>query len=167
MKRNIRRIGPWVVVGVLAAGCGGSSGTDESAARAEASVADSAADMDSLAVASSADETAAGTAADTADPFAGFELDAGPTVSTDLRRLSLMLRNDAPTMAIVHADGGADEVLLDSVPAGSGRRVDLLTRASVVTLRAETPDRRALRTIEVAVGADTVVEVLVGAAGPP
>lgn len=152
-------MGAWLLAGLLAAGCGGGEEAGTAAA-ADSGMIDSAAVVDSVAASTSADSAAP-------DPFTGFELDAGPQVSADPKRLSLLLRNDAPSVAIVHADGGADEVLLDSVPAGSGRRIDLLTRAPVVTLRAETPDGRALRTVEVAVGVDTVVEVLVGGAARP
>jgi len=102
-----------------------------------------------------------------ADPFAGFELSADPQVSTELRRLSLLLRNDGPSVVVVHADGGAEEILLDSVPAESLHRVDLLTRAPVVTLRAEAPGGRTLSTAEVAVGPDSIVEVRVGTAADP
>lgn len=159
MKRNTRRVGLWVVASLFAAGCGG-AGKAGTGAAADSVMSDSTAVVDSVAASTSPDSAGS-------DPFTGFELDAGPQASADLRRLSLLLRNDATSMAIVHADGGADEVLLDSVPAGSGQRVDLLTRAPVVTLRAETPDGHALRTVEVAVGADTVVEVLVGGAARP
>ena len=102
-----------------------------------------------------------------ADPFAGFELSADPQVSAELRRLSLLLRNDGPSVVIVHADGGAEEVLLDTVPAASRHRVDLLTRAPVVTLRTEAPGGRTLSTAEVAVGPDSIVEVRVGTAAEP
>ena len=102
-----------------------------------------------------------------ADPFAGFELSADPQVSAELRRLSLLLRNDGPSVVVVHADGGAEEVLLDSVPAESRHRVDLLTRAPVVTLRAEAPGGRTLSTDEIAVGPDSIVEVRVGTAAEP
>lgn len=101
------------------------------------------------------------------DPFAGFELSADPQVSAELRRLSLLLRNDGPSVVVVHADGGAEEVLLDSVPAESRHRVDLLTRAPVVTLRAEAPGGRTLSTAEIAVGPDSIVEVRVGTVAEP
>jgi hypothetical protein len=101
------------------------------------------------------------------DPFTGFELSADPQVSAELRRLSLLLRNDGPSVVVVHADGGAEEVLLDSVPAESRHRVDLLTRAPVVTLRTEAPGGRTLSTAEVAVGPDSIVEVRVGTAAEP
>lgn len=168
MNGNLRGIGPRVAVVLLVAACGGSSEAERSAPPANSPVAvDSGAVTDSVGSASSAEETGEGTTPAAADPFTGFELDAGPSVSEDLRRLSLMLRNDAPTMAIVHADGGAGEVLLDSVPPGSRQRVDVLTRAPVVTLRATTLAGHALRATEVAVGPDTIVEVLVGGVTEP
>jgi hypothetical protein len=68
--------------------------------------------------------------------------------------------------AIVRASGGADEVLLDTVPPTATHRVDVLTRAASVTLRSLGEDGRTLRTIDVAAGPDTVVEVRVDGASP-
>lgn len=99
------------------------------------------------------------------DPFAGFELEAGEAAGAEPRRLSLRLVNAGEELAIVFADGGAGEVLLDSVPPQSEARVDVLTRAPAVTLRSVGSSGAELRTTEVTLGPDTVVAVRVGA-GP-
>lgn len=159
MNRNLLPVGPWLLAVCLVASCIG-SGETETAASAESALLDSAVVAESVASAAASDST-------TPDPFAGFPLEAGPEVSADPRRLRLLLRNDAGLMAIVRADGGAGEVVLDSVPPASRRRVDLLTRAPTVTLRVQTSEGRALRTVEVVVGTDSLTEVLVGAADGP
>lgn len=165
MNRILRRIWPPLAACLALAGCVDSdSGANGSATPSDSANVAPARD-------SAGDTTAAMTpaAGDTApaDPFAGFELGADPQVSAELRRLSLLLRNDGPSVVVVHADGGAEEVLLDSVPAESRHRVDLLTRAPVVTLRAEAPGGRTLSTAEIAVGPDSIVEVRVGTAAEP
>jgi len=99
-----------------------------------------------------------------ADPFAGFELDAGPGADAADRRIALLLRNHNAGMAIVYADGGAGEVLLDSVAAGSAVRIDILSRASMIALRSVTEDGALLRATEVSPGLDTIIEVVVGSA---
>lgn len=107
------------------------------------------------------------TPADTApDPFAGFQLESGPGASAEPRRLALSLRNDGPVPAIVRASGGADEVLLDTVPPGASHRVDLLTRAPSVTLRSLAADGRTLRTGDIVLGPDSIIEVRVDREAP-
>ena len=98
------------------------------------------------------------------DPFAGFELEAGPEAGAVDRRIALLLRNQADRLAVVYADGGAGEVLLDSVPAGSDSRVDILSRASTITLRSLSAEGELLREAEVTPAPDTQIEVIVGAA---
>lgn len=100
------------------------------------------------------------------DPFAGFELEAGPEAGAVDRRIALLLRNHSDRLAVVYADGGAGEVLLDSVPAGSDSRVDIVSRASMITLRSLSGEGDLLRVAEVTPAPDTVIEVMVGAASP-
>ncbi len=120
------------------------------------------------------DGVAAGIAADSgretqpdtglaADPFTGFELDADPATAVE-RRVALLLRNHDARTAVVYADGGAGEVLLDSVPPGSDIRVDILSRAATIALRSVAPDGELLRETEVSPGPDTIVDVIVGPA---
>ena len=52
----------------------------------------------------------------------------------------LVIFNPHPVTLIVFADGGAGEVLLDTVDAGDSARVRLLIGADSVTLRAVSPD---------------------------
>ena len=161
----MRRIWPALAACLTLAGCVDS----DSNANGSGTPVDSttvAAAPDSAGDTTTAEAPAAGDTAP-ADPFAGFELSADPQVSAELRRLSLFLRNDGSSVVVVHADGGAEEVLLDSVPPESRHRVDLLTRASVVTLRTEAPGGRKLSTAEIAVGPDSIVEVRVGTAAEP
>lgn len=163
MKKRLIRSRFTIAAGlVLLAGCGG--GGERPAEQAETS---SAVDSPEVAVdgaaaaagTTGADETPAGASS---DPFAGFELAAGETASIEPRRIALRLVNPDDGTAIVFADGGAGEVLLDSVAARSEARVDVLTRAPVVTLRSVGPSGRELRATEVTVGPDTVVAVGVG-----
>jgi hypothetical protein len=100
------------------------------------------------------------------DPFTGFQLDADPVNHVE-RRIALLLRNHDARTAIVYADGGAGEVLLDSVPPGSDIRVDILSRAGTIALRSVTPEGDLLRATEVSPGADTVVGVIVGPPSAP
>lgn len=150
-----------VLVLVTALACGGSdAATDDPAPDG----ADTAVLEDSVAPVG-ADSSRAG-APDTglsADPFPGFELDANPAEAVE-RRVALLLRNHAARTAIVYADGGAGEVLLDSVPPGSDVRVDILSRAATIALRSVAPDGELLRETEVSPGPDTVVDVIVGPA---
>lgn len=101
-----------------------------------------------------------------ADPFAGFQLEAGPGVSDVPRQIALRLRNDSEQTALVYADGGAGEVLLDSVPPKAESRIDVVTRAGTISLRSVSPDGTSLRSTEVTAGLDTVVEVIVGRGAP-
>lgn len=145
---------PLLIAGLLVVGCGG--------AETDARQPDGASASGDTAAIAADSTTADSTFADTTpDPFAGFQLESGPAASAELRRLALSLRNDGAVPAIVRASGGAEEVLLDTVPPGAARRVDLLTRAASVTLRSLAADGRALRTRDVTVGADSVVEVRV------
>lgn len=98
-----------------------------------------------------------------ADPFTGFELDADSPTAVE-RRIALLLRNHDARMAVVYADGGAGEVLLDSVPPGTDIRVDILSRAATIALRSVAPDGEVLRETEVSPGPDTIVDVIVGPA---
>lgn len=98
----------------------------------------------------------------TDDPFTGFELEADPTLNAAERRIALLLRNHDARTAIVYADGGAGEVLLDSVPPGAETRVDILSRAGTIALRSVTPEGEVLRNTEVSPGPDTIVDVIVG-----
>lgn len=100
------------------------------------------------------------------EPFFGFRLDAEPEAATESRRLALRLVNPGERLAVVYADGGAGEVLLDSVPAASESRIDVLTRAPRVGLRSVASDGAPLRSTEIEVGPDTVRSVLVGDATP-
>lgn len=150
---------------VTALACGG---VDDATDEAPPDGGDAAALEDSLAPAAAADAADSGRAAapDTglaADPFTGFELDADPA-NAEERRIALLLRNHDARLAVVYADGGAGEVLLDSVPPGSDIRVDILSRAATIALRSVTPDGELLRATQVAPGPDTVVDVIVGPA---
>lgn len=120
---------------------------------------------DSVAPGSVADSNRAAPpdAGSAADPFTGFDLDADPANAVE-RRIALRLRNHAAHSAVVYADGGAGEVLLDSVPPGSDIRVDILSRAATIALRSVAPDGELLRETEVASGPDTIVDVIVGPA---
>lgn len=145
-----------VVAGLAASACGGADdeGND---ARSDAAVVE-----DRVAPDSAADPVPATRDTGSADdPFTGFQLDAD-AANTLERRLALLLRNHDDRMAIVYADGGAGEVLLDSVPPGSEIRIDILSRASTIALRSVTPDGELLREAEVSPGPDTVVAVIVG-----
>lgn len=97
------------------------------------------------------------------DPFYGFDLDHTVVAATEQRKLALRLFNDGSEDVLVFADGGAGEVRIDSVAAGAWTRVDLLTRASVITLRSTSLTGRVLRRIEIATGADTVRDVVISA----
>jgi hypothetical protein len=148
----------------LAAACGGSEDpADSSRARA----ADGGGDAAVESTGGIAPDTAAVVVPDTdsaADPFAGFELDSGPAANPVDRRISLLLRNHDARTAIVYADAGAGEVLLDSVAPGSEARVDILSRAGTIELRSVTPEGELLRATEVSPGPDTIVDVIVGPA---
>lgn len=95
------------------------------------------------------------------DPFGGFELP-GDSGAGDMRKFRLRLRNDGDGIAIVFADGGAGEVLVDSVPAGSWRPVDIESRARFVRLRSVDAAGDPLREIDLGQPADTAVDVAVG-----
>lgn len=100
---------------------------------------------------------------DSLDPLFGFDLDAPAAGTSEQHRLALRLRNDGEEDALVFADAGAGEVLVDSVAAGSWTRVDILTRASRVVLRSATPAGRNLRRIEIETELDMLREVVIQA----
>lgn len=145
-----------VLAAVAASACGGADHEADDVRPNDAVVEDSVAS-------DSASDTAPATrdtgSAD--DPFTGFQLDADAANAVE-RRSALLLRNHDARMAIVYADGGAGEVLLDSVPPGSESRIDILSRASTIALRSVTPDGELLRETEVSPGLDTIVAVIVG-----
>lgn len=101
------------------------------------------------------------------DPFFGFDLDRTVASTTDQQELALRLRNEGLEDVLVFADAGAGEVWVDSVSAGGWTRVDLVTRAPVVTLRSTDLGGRFLRRLEITVdvggGVDSVREVIVSA----
>jgi hypothetical protein len=101
--------------------------------------------------------------ADSLDPLYGFDLDPPATSSSQQQRVALRLRNDGEEDALVFADGGSGEVLIDSVTAGSWTRVDVLTRASKIVLRSATPTGRSLRRIEIETDLDMLREVVIQA----
>ena len=151
-----------VLVLATAVACGGA---DDATEDPSPDAADAPALEDSVAPGSATDSVRAA-APDTglsADPFKGFELDADPATA-DERRIALLLRNRDARTAVVYADGGAGEVLLDSVPPGSDVRVDILSRAATIALRSVTPDGALLRETVVSPGPDTIVDVIVGPA---
>lgn len=151
-----------VLILATALACGGA---DDATDDPPPDGADAAALNDSAAHGSVADSNLAG-APDTgsvADPFTGFELEADPAAAVE-RRIALLLRNHDARTAVVYADGGAGEVLLDSVPPGSDIRVDILSRAATIALRSVAPDGEVLRETEVSPGPDTIVDVIVGPA---
>ncbi|MFW6084199.1 MAG: hypothetical protein ACODAA_03205 [Gemmatimonadota bacterium] len=145
----------------LAAGCG----DDQAGERAGPPGAGEAPDT----AAPSVDPTAGGpAAADTAtatpsgDPFHGFDLPSDGAVRRESRVARLLLRNTSDEPAVVYGDGGAGEVLLDTVPPDGERRVDVTTRAVRLGLRSESTAGEALRRDEVSVGLDSLLEVSVG-----
>lgn len=148
---------------VHAAACGGSGDrvdrTGGAADTVAETVSDSVPGLNTADSATAAPDTAAG-----ADPFRGFDLDTGPATNAVERRVALLLRNYDARTAIVYADGGAGEVLLDSVPPGAESRIDLLSRAGAIALRSVTPEGELLHAGEVSPGSDTVVDVIVGPA---
>ena len=147
---------------ILAAGlalmaCGGSDGAANDTSPEDATLEDAAAR-------DSATDSAAAVRPDAGSgdhPFTGFQLDADPVNAVE-RRIALLLRNHDVRTAIVYADGGAGEVLLDSVPPGSDIRVDILSRAGTIALRSVSPEGDLLRATEVYPGPDTIVDVIVG-----
>ncbi len=101
------------------------------------------------------------------DPFFGFDLDGTVAATTEQRHLALRLLNDGSEDVLVYADGGAGEVRIDSVAAGARTRVDLLTRATVVTLRSTSLTGRELRRVEITTTTDTVRDVVISATVGP
>ena len=100
---------------------------------------------------------------DPENPFSGFDLDETVATTTEQREVLLRLRNDGVDDVLVFADGGAGEVRIDSVTGGAWTRVNLLTRAPVVTVRSTDLTGRDIQRVEITVGIDTVREVLVSA----
>ncbi|MGI9037972.1 MAG: hypothetical protein ACR2GQ_03820 [Gemmatimonadota bacterium] len=154
------------------AACGGADGEGDGRAR-------DAADADSAAVAEAGTNEAPARGGDTttlsatrgaakasdADPFQGFDLPS-ENGTGEMLRYRLRLRNDGDSLAIVYADGGAGEVLLDTVPPGSWRPVEVDSRARRVRLRSVTPGGDLLRETELGVPADTVIDLAVGSRAP-
>jgi hypothetical protein len=99
------------------------------------------------------------------DPFRGFDLPS-ENGTGEMRRYKLRLRNDGDSLAIVYADGGAGEVLLDTVPAGSWRPVEVDSRARLVRLRSVTPGGDLLRETELGVPADSAIDLAIGSPTP-
>lgn len=97
------------------------------------------------------------------DPLHGFELPSAGEPLSEARIVRLLLRNASDEPAVVYGDGGAGEVLLDTVPPHGEQRVDVTTRAVRLALRSETASGEALRRDEVSVGVDSVLAVSVGA----
>lgn len=151
-----------VLVLVSALACGAA---DETTDEVPSDGADAAAVEDSIVPGAGADSsrTAPPDTGSAADPFTGFELDTD-SPNTVERRIALLLRNHDARTAVVYADGGAGEVLLDSVPPGTDKRVDILSRAASIGLRSVAPDGEVLRETEVSPGPDTIVDVIVGPA---
>ena len=143
-----------------ACGGGGDSG-DPSESTAAAARDTTAATLDTAAMSDStmADSIAA---AHGGDPFHGFDLDSVADARSEAKVARLLLRNDSQDDAVVYGTGGAGEVLLDTVPAESERRVDVTTRAVRLGVRSETVTGEDLRQDEVTVGVDSVLDVSVG-----
>lgn len=152
----------YVLVLASALACGGA---EDAADESPPDAGDAAAFEDTAPPGAAADTSpaAAPEPGSAADPFTGFELDADPANAVE-RRIALLLRNHDARLAVVYADGGAGEVLLDSVPPGSEARVDIVSRAATIALRSVAPDGELLRETEVSPGPDTIVDVIVGPA---
>ena len=135
----------------------------EPASAASADTADAPLDTSAMADPAMADSIAA---AHDQDPFHGFDLDSVAGARNEAKVARLLLRNDSEETAVVYGTGGAGEVLLDTVPAESERRVDVTTRAVRLGVRSETVTGEDLRQDEVTVGVDSVLNVLVGRVPP-
>lgn len=162
----------WTLGGALAlwlagAACGGGGdGSADGANASDTGTADSTAmSGDSTEAATGVDAGASPANPSAEDPFRGFDLPS-ENGTGEMRRYRLRLRNDGDSLAIVYADGGAGEVLLDSVPAGSWRPVEVDSRAHIVRLRSETPGGAMLREAELGAPADTAVDLAVGPRQP-
>lgn len=103
---------------------------------------------------------------DEGDPFAGFSVDAGPGAPGPERRLPLRLLNHSDAPAIVYADGGAGEVVLDTIEPGVEARIDVLTRSPALTLRSLAPGGREMETARVEAPLDSVLDIVVGRPSP-
>lgn len=152
-----------IAAAVAASACGGSGDAADEHARPNGAMLEDSVRADSAA--DDADDAAAlGTGN---DPFMGFELDAESAANDVERRIALLLRNQGSRTAIVYADGGAGELLLDSVPPGADARVDILSRAATIVLRSVSPEGGLLRTTRLHPGPDTIVDVIVGPPSTP
>jgi hypothetical protein len=149
---------------LLVGGCGG-GGSEAAPERAPGADSLAMAPSDDSATAAAtvpADPAAAGVDAGLADdPFRGFEVP-GENGTGEMRHYRLRLRNDGTALAIVSADGGAGEVLVDTVPAGSWRPVEIDSRARVVRLRSVSPSGEVLRETELGLPGDTAIDVDIG-----
>jgi len=119
-------------------------------------VAEEATPADTVLVARDADAPAA------EDPFRGFNIGGRGESGHEEKLLALRLQNGGTEDAVVFAEAGAGEVLLDSVPAGRWSRVDLLTHGPVVTLRTARSSGETIHRLELAAVPDSIVEVNVG-----
>lgn len=93
------------------------------------------------------------------DPFYGFDIDRVGSEDREEKLVALRLRNDGTEDAVVFADAGAGEVLLDSVEAGAWSRVDLVTRGPAVALRSARPSGQTIQHLDLAVVRDSVIEI--------
>lgn len=146
---------------VVAGACGGNGDGDSTElADREGAPDTSITSADTASAADSASEPTVGMNGE--DPFHGFELPSAGEPRREARVARLLLRNASDEPAVVYGDGGAGEVLLDTVPPEGEQRVDVTTRAVRLGLRSETTAGEALRRDEVSVGVDSVLEVPVG-----
>lgn len=150
-------------IGCSGDGAGGDDASENAAGRDSTALAEAAGDSVPTDHGDSA--TSAAPRASTEDPFRGFDLPS-ENGTGEMRRYRLRLRNDGDSLAIVFADGGAGEVLLDTVPAGSWRPVEVDSRARLVRLRSVTPGGSPLRSTELGAPADTAIDLAVGPPTP-
>jgi len=124
-------VGPVLAVALFASGC--DRGPDQPAAEVSEPATPPGSDVPPVAA---ADDTAT-------DAMAGDTGGWGPLtvpVTADPDTYPLLIVNPHPVPLAVFADGGAGEVLLDTVPAGDSARVRLLIGADSVMLRAAGSD---------------------------
>lgn len=101
------------------------------------------------------------TAPEAEGPFRGFDIDRSAESRIE-RTVALRLRNDGSEDAVVYADAGAGEVLLDTVAAGRWSRVDLVSFGSIVTLRSARASGESTHQLDLAAVPDSIIEVNVG-----
>lgn len=151
---------------LLTGGCAGGENTDDGPEPAAAEAADTS--TTSLDTTAADDSTTADSiaAARGPDPFHGFDIDSVAEARKEAKVARLLLSNASKEEAVVYGTGGAGEVLLDTVPPESERRVDVTTRAVRLGVRSETVTGEDLRQDEVTVGVDSVLNVPVGRVAP-